>query len=298
MINLGQLRCFWAVAKAGGVHRASENLHLTPQTLSGQITRLEETLGVALFNRVGRRLELTETGRLTLSYAEEIFQVSTELEEVLREKPNKPRQLFRVGISDVVPKSIAYRLIAPALQLAEPIRLVCREDKLIKLLGELAIHQLDLIIADAPQPYAMDVKGYSHKLGECGITFLASELLAKKISKPFPENLKKTPLLLPGQDSALRNALTRWLSAQDVRPNIVGEFDDSALMKSFGQAGAGVFPVPSVVADEVCKQYQVKIVGSTEDIKEQFYIISSERRLTHPAVKAVSENAREEIFAK
>lgn len=298
MINLGQLRCFWAVAKAGGVHRASENLHLTPQTLSGQITRLEDTLGVALFNRVGRRLELTETGRLTLSYAEEIFQVSTELEEVLREKPNKPRQLCRVGVSDVVPKSIAYRLLAPALQLSEPIRLVCREDKLTKLLAELAIHQLDLIIADAPQPYGMDVKAYSHKLGECGITFLAGKSLAQKLGNTFPDNLKKMPLLLPGQDSALRNALMRWLSTQDVRPNIVGEFDDSALMKSFGQAGAGVFPVPSVVADEVCEQYQVKKVGSTEDIKEQFYIISAERRLTHPAVKVVSENARKEIFSK
>jgi LysR family transcriptional activator of nhaA len=298
MINLGQLRCFWAVAKAGGVHRASENLHLTPQTLSGQVSRLEETLGVALFNRVGRRLELTETGKLALSYAEEIFQVSTELEEVLREKPNKQRQLFRVGIADVVPKSMAYQLLKPALQLHDPIRLVCREDKLTRLLGELAIHQLDLIIADAPQPFGMDVKGYSHKLGECGVTFLASAELAKKIGKKFPDNLKNTPLLLPGQDSALRNALMRWLNQHDVRANIVGEFDDSALMKSFGQAGAGVFPVPSAVADDVCAQFQVKKIGSTQEIKEQFYIISVERRLTHPAVKAVSDGARENIFLK
>lgn len=298
MINLGQLRCFWAVAKAGGVHRASENLHLTPQTLSGQVSRLEETLGVALFNRVGRRLELTETGKLALSYAEEIFQVSTELEEVLREKPNKQRQLFRVGIADVVPKSMAYQLLKPALQLPDPIRLVCREDKLTRLLGELAIHQLDLIIADAPQPFGMDVKGYSHKLGECGVTFLASAELSKKIEKKFPDNLKNTPLLLPGQDSALRNALMRWLNQHDVRANIVGEFDDSALMKSFGQAGAGVFPVPSAVTDEVCQQFKVKKIGSTQEIKEQFYIISVERRLTHPAVKAVSNGARENIFLK
>jgi LysR family transcriptional regulator, transcriptional activator of nhaA len=298
MINLGQLRCFWAVAKAGGVHRASENLHLTPQTLSGQVSRLEETLGVALFNRVGRRLELTETGKLALSYADEIFQVSTELEEVLREKPNKQRQLFRVGIADVVPKSMAYHLLKPALQLPDPIRLVCREDKLTRLLSELAIHQLDLIIADAPQPFGMDVKGYSHKLGECGVTFLASAELSKKIGKKFPDNLKNTPLLLPGQDSALRNALMRWLNQYDVRANIVGEFDDSALMKSFGQAGAGVFPVPSAVADEVCQQFNVKKIGSTQEIKEQFYIISAERRLTHPAVKAVSDGARENIFSQ
>lgn len=295
MINLGQLRCFWAVAKAGGVNRASENLHLTPQTLSGQITRLEETLGVDLFNRVGRRLELTETGRLTLSYAEEIFQVTNELEDVLREKPDKRRQLFRVGVADAVPKSIAYRLLAPALAIDDAIRLVCREDKLNRLLAELSIHQLDLIIADAPQPYGMDVKGYSHKLGESGISFLAAPSL-KNNKKSFPHNLHNIPLLLPGQDSALRHSLMRWLSQHDVRATIVGEFDDSALMKAFGQAGVGVFPVPSVVAEEVCKQFGVIEWGKTQDIKEQFYAISVERRLTHPAVKAVSENARAELF--
>lgn len=296
MINLGQLRCFWAVAKAGGVHRASANLHLTPQTLSGQISRLEDTLGVALFERVGRRLELTETGRLALSYAEEIFQASTELEEVLRDRPGQTRQLFQVGIADVVPKTIAYELLKPALALPEALRLVCREDKLARLLGELAIHQLDLILADAPSPFGMDVKCYSHKLGECGIAFMASPSLIKKNRADFPHCLNGLPLLLPGQESVLRHALLRWLPRHNLRMTIAGEFDDSALMKSFGQAGVGVFPVPCVIANEVSQQFHVRQLGETEEISEQFFAISAQRRLTHPAIKAITMEARDHLF--
>lgn len=296
MINLGQLRCFWAVAKAGGIHRASANLHLTPQTLSGQIARLEETLGLQLFERVGRRLELTETGRLALSYAEEIFQVSTELEEVLRDRPGQSRQLFQVGIADVVPKTIAYELLKPALALTDPLHLVCREDKLTRLLGELAIHQLDLIIADAPSPFGMDVKCYSHKLGECGIAFLAAPALAKKNRASFPQCLNGLPLLLPGQESVLRSAMLRWLGRHNLRMVVVGEFDDSALMKSFGQAGVGVFPIPCVIADEVAQQFHMKKLGDTSDITETFFAISAHRRLTHPAVKAITSEARDHLF--
>lgn len=296
MINLGQLRCFWAVAKAGGVHRASPNLHLTPQTLSGQISRLEETLGQALFHRRGRRLELTETGRLVLSYAEEIFQASTELEEVLRDRPGRSRQLLRVGVADVVPKTIAYELLKPALELADPLRMICREDKLTRLLGELAIHQLDLIIADAPSPFGMDVKCYSHKLGESGIAFLAAPTVIHSKRGLFPQCLDGLPLLLPGQDSVLRHAVLRWLGHHNLRMTVVGEFDDSALMKSFGQQGAGVFPIADVVANEVARQFHVKKLGDTREITEQFFAISAQRRLTHPAVKAITDEARDHLF--
>lgn len=301
MLNLNQLRCFWAVARAGGIHRASEQVHLTPQTLSGQISKLEETLGVPLFQRVGRRLVLTETGRLALSYAEDIFRATGELENVLRQRPGREgrRQLFRVGIADVVPKSVIYQLLAPALALAEPVRLVCREDKLPRLLAELAIHELDLVIADAPHPPGLDVKCYSHALGSSGVAFLASPAVARTLPRrsAFPQCLAGAPLLLPGLDSALRGPLLRWLNDAGVQPQVAGEFEDGALMKAFGQAGAGVFPVPAAIAGEVCAQLGVKEVGRTEDLREQFHAITVERRVSHPATVAVIGAARDRLFA-
>lgn len=296
MINYRQLHYFWAVAKAGGIARGAEQLHLTPQTLSGQISQLEEKLGVDLFRRVGRRLELAEAGRLALSYAEEIFQVGGELEEMLRNRGAERPFLFRVGIADVVPKLIAYRLVAPALSLPEPVRLVCREDKFEHLLAELAIHRLDMVLADRPMPPGMDVKGYSHRLGECGLTFFATPTLAARLKGEFPRLLDGEPLLIPGEDSAVRAPLLRWLHGQEIHPRLVGEFDDGALMKSFGQAGAGVFPAPSAIADEVADQYGVVPVGRTDAVSEKYFLITVERKLTHPAARVVSEAARHGLF--
>ncbi|OGA00200.1 MAG: LysR family transcriptional regulator [Betaproteobacteria bacterium RBG_19FT_COMBO_58_11] len=298
MMNYKQLHYFWAVAKTGSIVRACEQLNLTPQTISGQIGLLEKTLGVELFRRAGRRLELTETGRLALSYAEEIFQVGGELEEALRSHPGDRHILFRVGIADVVPKSIAYHLLAPAMTLPEPVRIVCREDKLERLLAELAIQRLDLVLADSPMPTEMDVKGYSHKLGECGISFFATPKLATLHGSDFPRALHGAPLLVPGENSIIRGRLMRWFGERQIQPRIVGEFDDSALMKAFGQSGIGIFIAPSVIADEVQRQYSVKAIGQTDDVTERFYAISVERRLTHPAVVAVTEAARQELFAK
>lgn len=301
MINLNQLRCFWAVARAGGIHRASEQVHLTPQTLSGQISKLEETLGLPLFERTGRQLRLTDTGRMALSYADDIFQASTELENVLRQRPGHGRRpLFRVGIADVVPKSVTYSLLAPALATENPVRLVCREDKLTRLLGDLAIHELDLVIADAPHPPGLDVKCYSHALGSSGVAFLARRTPGTR-RRPgktaFPQILDGMPMLLPGLDSALRGPLLRWLSDAGVHPVITGEFEDGALMKAFGRAGAGVFPVPAAIAHEVCAQYGVEEIGRTDALREQFYAITAERRLSHPASLAVIEAARGGLFA-
>ena len=298
MMNYKQLRYFWAVAKTGSIVRACEQLNLTPQTISGQIGLLEKTLGVELFRRAGRRLELTETGRLALSYAEEIFQVGGELEEALRSHPGDRHILFRVGIADVVPKSIAYHLLAPAMTLPEPVRIVCREDKLERLLAELAIQRLDLVLADSPMPSEMDVKGYSHKLGECGISFFATPKLATLHGHNFPRALHGAPMLVPGENSIVRGRLMRWFGERQIQPRIVGEFDDSALMKAFGQSGIGIFIAPSVIADEVQRQYSVKAIGQTDDVTERFYAISVERRLTHPAVVAVTEAARQALFAK
>ena len=292
MLNYKHLHYFRTVAKTGAINRAAEKLHLTPQTLSGQISAFETRLGVELFRRSGRRLELTDIGRTTLAYADEIFHVGAELEETLQNRATTPVHPFRVGIADVVPKAIAYQLLAPALTLAEPVKLVCTEDRLEQLAAELSIHRLDMVLADRPLPSTMDIKGYSHPLGECGIAFLAARSVVKKLKPGFPDALHGAPLLIPGEDSALRVPLLRWLEKKGAAPTIVGEFDDSALMSAFGQAGAGIFPVPLTTAPAVMKQYQVIELGRTLDIRERFFAISVERRLSHPAVLAVSEAAR------
>jgi LysR family transcriptional activator of nhaA len=287
MLNYKQLHYFWSVARAGGVSRAAENLHLTPQTLSGQIGLLEENLGAPLFRRVGRRLELTDTGRLALSYADDIFRTGGELEEMLRGNPRGRPMLFRVGIADVLPKSVAYRLLAPAMALPDPIRIICREDKLDRLLGELATHRLDLVLADSPMPEQAEIRGFNHTLGECGLSFLANPTLAAGLRGEFPTCLNDAPLLVPGEGTAMRGHLMRWLSTQQLSPRIVGEFDDSALMNAFGQGGSGIFPAPTIVADELCRQHDVAIVGTTETVSEHFYAISVARRISHPAVLAI-----------
>jgi LysR family transcriptional activator of nhaA len=292
MLNYKHLHYFRTVAKAGAINRAAEKLHLTPQTLSGQISLLEERLGVALFRRSGRRLELTDAGRTALTYADEIFHVGAELEEALHNRSTARVHPFRVGIADVVPKAIAYQLLAPALTLAEPVKLVCREDRLEQLAADLAVHRLDMVLADRPLPSSMDIKGYSHPLGECGIAFLAAPAVADALAPEFPAHLHGAPLLIPGEDSALHAPLLRWLERRGIQPTVVGEFDDSALMSAFGQAGAGVFPVPLTTAQDVMRQYEVVELGRTLEIRERFFAISVERRLSHPAVVAVSEAAR------
>jgi LysR family transcriptional activator of nhaA len=293
MINYKHLRYFWMVAKEGGIARASERLHLTPQTISGQLGLLEEQLGEALFTKVGRQLELTDAGRLVLSYADEIFALGGELEDALRNMPQERPMVFRVGVADVVPKSIASRILAPATALPDPVRLVCRENSLDSLLGELALHRLDMVIADGPIPSGLNITGYNHDLGESGISFLASASLARPLRKDFPQSLTGAPLLIPSEINMVQSRLLQWLEGLHIYPRIVGEFDDSALMKAFGQAGKGVFIVPTAIAEEVAKQYRVKLIGSTEAVKEQFYAINTERRISHPAVAAIIKAARE-----
>lgn len=296
MLNYRQLHYFWVVAKTGSIVRACEQLNLTPQTISGQISLLEQTYGIELFRRVGRQLELTEAGRQTLPYAEQMFQLGGELEAMLRAQPNEQQILFRVGVADVVPKSIVYRLIAPTMELSEPLRITCREDKLERLLADLAIQRLDLVISDSPMPSHLDIKGYSQKLGECGISFFATRALAEDYGKDFPHGLQGAPLLIPGQETVVRSRLLRWLAEQQIQPRIVGEFDDSALMQAFGQSGSGIFIGPSVIADEVKRQYGVELIGQTDAVTESFYAISVERKVKHPGIVAITEGARRELF--
>lgn len=297
MLNYRQLYYFWSVARAGGIARAAEQLHLTPQTLSGQIAQLESSLGVSLFQRAGRRLELTEAGRQTLPYAEDIFQMGGELEEHLRNRQEERLSLFRVGLADALPKSIAYRLLAPALDLPDPVRLVCRENKLERLLADLAIHRLDMVLADKPIPAMMEVKGFSHRLGECGLSFLATAEVAQRFNGVFPRSLHGAPLLIPGEDSATRGPLLRWLRGQDIHPRLVGEFDDGALMKAFGQAGAGIFPAPAAIANELAGESNLVVLGSTDAVKDHFFLITVQKRISHPAALAISEAAQQRLFA-
>ena len=292
MINYKHLHYFLLVAKEGSIARASKRLHLTPQTISGQLSLLEQQLGQALFNRVGRRLELTETGRLVLSYAEEIFSLGGELEEVVRDLPETRPLLFKVGVTEVVPKIIAHRLLAPALQLPGPLRIVCREGSIDTLLTELALHRVDLVLADTPMPSGINVTGFNHHLGDCGITFFASRKLAARLVGAFPQCLSGMPMLLPGETTVVRNRLLKWFDQQRIHPYVAGEFDDSALMKVFGRAGTGVFIAPTPIAAEIADQYEAVIIGEADEVKDNFYAISVERRISHPAVAAITEAAR------
>ena len=297
-MNYKHLRYFWMVAKTGSIARASEQLHITPQTISGQLSVLEDSLGKPLFARVGRQLELTAAGQLVLSYAEDIFALGAELEQQVRNLPTERALPFRVGIADVVPKVLAYRLLEPALHLAGPVRLICREEKLDNLLAELAVHRLDLVLADSPIPSTMNVKAFNHKLGECGITFFASEANANDYPWELPKSLHGAPLLLPGDRTVIHTKLSRWLEHQQVYPRSVGEGDASARSKVFGQAGAGIFVAPSVIAPDIQQQYGACIMGTTEEVSEEFFALSLERRLTHPAVIAITETARHTLFTK
>ena len=296
-MNYKHLHYFLQVAKLGGVLRASEQLHLSPQTVSGQIRLLEESLGVELFTKSGRGLALTDAGRMVLSYAEDIFSIGAELEEAVRELPRRGRVLeFRVGVADAVPKSVASRLIEPAMQMAQPVRIVCREWKLDTLLGELAMHRLDLVIADAPIPPSISVRAFNHRLGSSGTSFFATPGLRAGAQGEFPACLDRAPLLLPAEESAVGQRLRAWLRAQSLHPRVVAECDDSALAKMLGQRGRGLFVGPTVLEAEIEQQYGVRAIGRVPEVEEEFFVITVERRITHPCVTAITAAARTGLF--
>lgn len=299
-MNFKHLHYFWVAARAGGVMRAGEQLHTTPQTLSGQIKLLEDRLGRKLFRKAGRRLELTDDGRTALRYADEIFALGGELESAMRERRTRGQRTieFRVGVADLIAKSMAYRLLEPALQLADPVRLVCSEGRFDDLLAQLAVHRLDLVLADQPLTRRVSIKAFNHELGSSPMSFFAAPSLAAALDGPFPRHLDGAPMLLQGTASVVRQQCEAWLARQGVAPRIVGEFDDSALMMAFGREGRGVFCAPAVLEPEVIAQYGVQIVGRSDEIVEDFYAISVERRVTHPCIVAIAQAARGAIFGR
>jgi LysR family transcriptional activator of nhaA len=291
-MNYKHLHYFWRVAHAGSIARASELSHVTPQTISEQLHELEESLGVKLFERRGRRLELTETGTLALSYADRIFAMGAEAQAVLRGVGSAGSVHFRVGIADVVPKALAYRFIEPAVHIGRAVHLTAREWKLADLLAELAVHRLDMVVADTPIPAGMSVRAFNHRLGDSGLSFFASAALAAELSAGFPRSLHARPFLMPGQDSAVHGRLLQWFEVHTIEPDLIAEFDDAALMNAFGTAGLGVFAAPSVLRDDLSRQYAVQEIGRTRDIRQEFFVISVQRRDTHPCVKAVLDSAQ------
>lgn len=291
-LNFKHLRYFWMVAKAGSIAKAATQLHLTPHSISAQLGTLEDALGVTLFHRTGRRMTLTEHGERILEHADEIFSLGDRIIDLVQEDAEQSPLPFRIGVADSVPKMMVYRLIEPALQLERPPRLVCRENTLAELLGGLALHRIDMVIADRPMPSGLGIRGYSHLLGESVMAVFAAPSLVERLGSDFPACLDRMPFLMPGEDVAYRPQLMQWFAATGVRPRIVAEFDDSALIKAFGQAGAGAFVAPAVISSHICEHYRVHEIGRIDNLREQFHAITSERKLTHPVMRAISEQAR------
>jgi LysR family transcriptional activator of nhaA len=297
-VNYKHLYYFMQVAEAGSVVRASESLHLTPQTVSGQLQLFEERLGVELFVKSGRRLELTETGRMALDYARDIFALGAEFEAAVRDRSGKGRALeFRVGVADAVYKAIAYHLFEPALSIGRPVRIVCHEWRLERLLTELALHHLDLVISDNPIPRSVSVRAYDHRLGASRVTFFATTALRTAHPQAFPSCLDGAPVLMPGGDAALNQRLRRWFADNELHPQVLGEFDDNALVQQFGRHGLGFFAAPAVLTAELEAQSGVVAVGEAAGVEEEFFAISVERRITHPCVAAITRAARDALFS-
>ncbi len=291
MLNHHHLFQFWTVVREGGVTRASEKLNVSQPTVSGQLRELQQALGEKLLVRSGRTVVLTDVGRTVYRYADEIFSLGRELQEAVKGRVTHPARLV-VGVTMVVPKLVAYQILEPALQLPEPVQLDCVQERPERLVAELAVYSLDLVLADTPAPPAVKVRAYSHLLGECGVSFFGTESLAAATRRGFPQSLNRAPILLPSGDSGLRLSLEDWFRRKGVRPRIVGTFEDSALIDTFGRAGAGLFALPSALESQVRRQYGVRLVGRLDSVRQRFYAITVERKVRNPAVIAISERAR------
>jgi LysR family transcriptional activator of nhaA len=287
-LNYHHLLYFWQVARERGLANACAKLRLSPSTVSGQIHALEHTLDHKLFAKKGRRLELTEMGRIVYRYADEIFTLGNELQDAINDRPVGRPLCLHVGIVGVVPKLIAKRILAPALSLKTPVSLVCVEDKPERLMPTLAMHELDVVLADSAGGYS-SIKAFSHLIVDCPVAILGTDKLYRRYRRGFPLSLRGAPLILPTLNTALRRAMDHWLSDSQMMPQIMGEFDDRALLNVFGESGLGLFPVPSLIADAVGRELNVRKLGTLDEIREKFYAITVERRVSHPGVAAICD---------
>lgn len=291
-MNYKHLHYFWMVAKEGSIAAAAERLNVTPHTISAQLGLLDDYFGCSLFTKVGRKLELTETGHMALSYASDIFSLGSELEERVRNLDKIRPLVFKVGVVDVVPKSIAYHLLSPAMNDIQNMRMICHEGDINELLAQLALHRLDLVISESPIPSDVSINGYSHSLGSCGSSFMAHPEVASSLQGEFPDNLNGSPMLLPGENTMVRRQLLQWCNKHKIHPRVVGEFDDSALMKAFAHAGKGIMVLPTPIRGEVSAQLGLQLLGETPEINNNYYAISIERKISHTAVEKITTAAR------
>ena len=296
-LNYHHLRYFWAVAKEGSLKKAADKLHVSQPSISEQLKELEEALGEALFRRSGRSKALTDAGQIAIRYAEEIFGLGAELMRAVKQRPGARSLRFYVGVADAIPKLVVNDILKPALALPQTVHIICREGKMEDLLAQLAAHRLDIVLADEPASSSLKFRAFTHLLGESGVTFCAAPKLAARLRRGFPASLHEAPALLPTENTALRRSLEQWFQQRQIRPRVVAEFDDAALMKVMAVDEKGFAPIPTVVAAEAITRYRLQRIGITEECKEQFYAITAERRIVHPAAVAITQNAQACLFA-
>jgi LysR family transcriptional activator of nhaA len=295
-LNYNHLLYFWLVAREGGVGKAAERLRLAQPTLSGQIRTLESVLGERLFEKVGRRLQLTEMGRLVFRYADEIFSLGEELMGAVKGRPTAGPLRLTIGLADVITKPMAHRLILPMLKEPDPVRLVVREDSPEKLLAALVANELDVLLLDSSPGPDTGIVVISHRLGESGVTLLATSDLATRYRRRFPKALNGAPFLLPGRTTGLRRGLEQWFERHHVHPHVVGEFDDSALIMEFGHGGSGIFAVPSVVERDIRRKHGMARIGNVDGVRRELFAVALQKRFSHPGVVKFIERARHELF--
>ncbi len=297
-LNYHHLLYFWVVAREGSVAKASQELGLAQPTISGQIHALERAIGHKLFARSGRNLVLTETGQVVYRYAEEIFTIGRELQHTLKGGPGGLAVRFQVGLVDVMPKLVAYRLLEPALRTGTGMRVIARDGKPDRLLADLSIHALDLVVSDQAIAPTIKVRAYNHLLGETPVSVFAAPKLLARAQKAFPDSLSGMPFLLPTENTQLRRELDEFFGERNIRPEIVAEFEDSAVLKTFGEAGEGCFVAPAIVEDDIKTRYNVRVVGRLPEVKERYYAVSLDRKVKHPVVQAIIDHARTSVFAR
>ncbi len=297
-LNYHHLRYFWTVARKGGVRKAAEELHVSQPSISAQLRLLEESLGQKLFRRSGRNLVLTETGQLVLNYADEIFSAGRELMNAVKQRPGKHRLRVNIGLTDAFPKLIAFQILRAAFRFEAAVHMICREGEIGPLVSHLQAHRLDIVLADEPASSTLKAKTFNHKLGRSGVTFCAVPPLAAKLRRNFPQSLDGAPALLPTQNMGMRAALETWFDSKGIRPRVVGEFEDSALMEVCSTGGRGFTAVHTVVDRAALKRYGLRVIARVDECGTDFYAITAERRVKHPAAVAITEHAYSSVFAE
>ena len=297
-LNYHHLRYFWVVAKEGSLKKAADKLHVSQPSISEQIKELEEALGEALFRRSGRSNVLTDAGQVVLRYAEEIFGLGAQLMSAVKQRPGVQALRFYVGVADAIPKLVVNEILKPVLAMPQTVHIICREGKMEDLLEQLAAHRLDIVLADEPASSSLEFKAFNHLLGESSVSFCAAPRLAARLGRGFPASLHDAPALLPTENTALRRSLEKWFQQRQIRPRVVAEFEDAALMKVMAVDEKGFAPIPTVIAVEALTRYGLRKIGATQECKEQFYAITAERRIVHPAAVAITENAKKQLFPR